>query len=296
MDIILTVLAIAAPVFLLAGIGFVWEKAGLAFDLAFVTRLSMQLGLPCLVFAALARTEVEPEALARLAVAALVGYFAVAVLSLALCLLLRLELRALLAPLIFGNTGNLGLPVIFFAYGEEGLAYALVVFGIMVVVNFTLGIWLVSGRGSPLEIARQPLAWGAVLGGAAMLLHWQPPGWAMATLELAGQIAIPLMLLTLGVAVARLSIRDVGLATLVSALKLAIGTAVGVAVIEATGLGWGPAGGAFLLQLTMPVAVTSYLLATRYAAAPGTVAGLVVVSTLMSVPAIPAFLAFLLKA
>ncbi|HEU0221010.1 MAG TPA: AEC family transporter, partial [Paracoccaceae bacterium] len=75
---------------------------------------------------------------------------------------------------------------------------------------------------------------------------------------------------------------------------LAIGLAVGVAVVNAAGIGWGPAGGAFLLQLAMPVAVTSYLLATRYAAEPEAVAGLVVASTLLAVPAIPVMLAFLL--
>lgn len=293
MDILLRVLEIVAPVFILAGIGFVWVKLRLAYDLAFVTRLSMQLGMPCLLFVALARAEVEPAILGDLALATLVGYFAVGVLSLVLCLALALDLRAFLAPVIFGNTGNLGLPVVLFAYGETGLAYALVVFAIMAIINFTLGVWLVSGKGSR-EMFRQPLVWGAVGGGAAMLADWQPPAFAMNTLALVGQIAIPLMLLTLGVAIARLSSRDIGLASLVSVLKLAIGLAVGWAVVTATGIGWGPAGGAFLLQLTMPVAVTSYLLATRYSTAPESVAGLVVVSTVLSVPVIPAILAVLI--
>lgn len=293
MDIILTVLQIVAPVFILAGIGFCWVKLGHAFDLAFVTRLSMQLGMPCLIFAALVRARIDPALLADLALASLVGYFAVGVLSLVTCQLLALDLRAYLAPIIFGNTGNLGLPVAFFAYGPEGLAYALVVFAIMAVMNFTFGVWLVSGKGSG-EMLRQPIAYGALAGGAAMLAGWAPPDWAMNTLDLVGQIAIPLMLLTLGVAIARLTARDIGRAALVSALKLGIGVGVAAAVIVATGLGWGPAGGALMLQLAMPVAVTSYLLATRYNARPGEVAGLVVVSTLVSVPAIPAILVLLL--
>ncbi|HEU0223117.1 MAG TPA: AEC family transporter, partial [Paracoccaceae bacterium] len=265
MDIILKVLEIVAPVFILVSIGFAWVKARLAYDLAFVTRLAMQLGTPCLLFVALARAEMDRRILADLALATVVGYAAVALLSYGLCLAARLNIRSFLSPLIFGNTGNLGLPVVLFAYGQTGLAYALVIFAIMAVINFSLGVWLVSGEGSR-EMFRQPILYGALLGGLSMLTERQPPGWVMATLDLIGQTAIPLMLLTLGVAVARLSARDVGRAILLSGLKLAIGLAVGVAVVNAAGIGWGPAGGAFLLQLAMPVAVTSYLLATRYAA------------------------------
>ncbi|QDL90809.1 AEC family transporter [Paroceanicella profunda] len=293
MDILVKVLGVVAPVFFLAGCGYVWVRMRLGYDLAFVSRLAMTLGMPCLIFTALARAEVDHAALRDLAVAALVGYAAVAVLSYGLCRLFGLDIRAMLSPIIFGNTGNIGLPVILFAYGETGLAYALVVFAVMIILNFSLGVWLVSGEGSR-EMLRQPMVYGAVLGGLALYFDYDPPAWAMNTLTLLGQISIPLMLITLGVAIARLSARDVGLALGVSVLKLAIGTAVSVALITAFGLGWGAAGGAFLLQMTMPVAVSSYLLAARYNTQPDSVAGMVVVSTLLSVAAIPSMLAFLL--
>jgi predicted permease len=47
-----------------------------------------------------------------------------------------------------------------------------------------------------------------------------------------------------------------------------------------------------VLQVATPVAVTSYMLAAKYRARPDEVAGLVVVSTLLAVPAIPLLLAF----
>ena len=50
--------------------------------------------------------------------------------------------------------------------------------------------------------------------------------------------------------------------------------------------------GVLVLQVATPVAVTSYMLATKYKARPDEVAGLVVVSTLLSVVAIPGLLAF----
>jgi predicted permease len=49
-----------------------------------------------------------------------------------------------------------------------------------------------------------------------------------------------------------------------------------------------------ILQIATPVAVTSYLLAAKYGADSEEVAGLVVVSTLVSVFTIPLTLAFLI--
>ena len=52
--------------------------------------------------------------------------------------------------------------------------------------------------------------------------------------------------------------------------------------------------GVLVLQVATPVAVTSYLLAEKYGADAQSVAGLVVVSTVLSVAALPLMLGFLL--
>lgn len=102
-----------------------------------------------------------------------------------------------------------------------------------------------------------------------------------------------MMLITLGVAVARLSPGGIGRAMLLSALKL--GICVGVAWVSASWFGLDDvAFGVLVLQAATPVAVTSYLLAEKYGANAQAVAGLVVVSTLMSVGALPLILALFL--
>ena len=104
-------------------------------------------------------------------------------------------------------------------------------------------------------------------------------------------MAIPLMLLTLGVAIAGLQPRSVGRAFWLSVLKLAACIAVPLAVGLAFGLPRVPLG-VLVLQIAAPVAVTSYMLAAKYEARADEVAGLVVVSTLVAIPAIPLLLAF----
>jgi len=44
----------------------------------------------------------------------------------------------LCVALVVGNTGNLGLPVCYFAYGDVGLAYAMVFFSLQCLLLFSL--------------------------------------------------------------------------------------------------------------------------------------------------------------
>jgi len=288
-----TVLQIVAPVFLLAGIGFAWVKAGLEYRIQFVTQLAMTLSLPCLIFVSLMQTEIDPAALGALSMASVVAYGAVTMVTLGLFRLGRLNIRTYAAPLIFGNTGNLGLPLALFAFGDVGLSYAIIVFAIMALWSYTFGIWLVAGAGSFGKVLREPLVWGTVLGAVFLWQGWQTPTFLTNALDLVGQMAIPMMLITLGVAVARLSAQGIMQAVGLSAIKLAL----------CTGIAWGVgrsfaldpvAFGVLVLQVATPVAVTSYLLAEKYGADAERVAGLVVASTLTSVAALPVILALVL--
>ncbi|PJE27748.1 hypothetical protein SAMN06297129_0292 [Pseudooceanicola antarcticus] len=293
MNLVLTVLEITAPVFLLAAIGFIWVRMGFEYQIDFVTRMAMTLSVPCLIFTALMRTEIDPAALTALSLAS-VGVYAALTLVTALVLwLTKLDLRSYLAPLIFGNTGNLGLPLALFAFGEAGLGYAVVVFAVMALWSFTFGIWVVSGGGSVVRALKEPLLWATILGGIFLSQGWHTPVFLTNTLELTGQMAIPLMLITLGVAVARLRPGSIRLASVLSLLKIAL--CVGTSWIIGRLFGLDDVAFAVLvLQVSTPVAVTSYLLAVKYGADADAVAGLVVVSTLLSVLMLPLLLAVLL--
>lgn len=286
-----TVLQIVAPVFLLALVGFVWVRLGYEYRMQFVTRLAMTLAVPCLIFTALMKTEIDRSALATTFFASVVVYLLITIVFFVFLKTLKLERKTFLAPLIFGNTGNLGLPLALFAFGETGLGYAVVIFAVMAVFSFTFGIWIVSG-GSPLKTLKEPLV-GATLAGALFLyMDWQTPLWLTNTLDLIGQMAIPLMLITLGVALARLAPRRISRAVALSIAKFVV----------CAGLAWGTgvlfdlepvAMAVLIVQVSTPVAVTSYLLAEKYGADSEQVAGLVVVSTVLSIVTLPLVLAFL---
>lgn len=289
-NVILTVAEIVAPVFLLAAIGFAWVKLGYEYRIRFVTQLAMTLAVPCLIFTALMKTEISTNALKDLLLATILTYLAITVAFFALVALARLDRRTYLAPLIFANTGNLGLPLALFAFGEQGLAFAVVIFAIMGIYSFTFGIWLVSGGSSLLAVIKEPLVGATILGGIFMWRDWETPRFLTNALDLIGQLAIPLMLITLGVALARLKPAKLGRTVWLSLAKAAVCVAIAWSVGRYFELG--PiAFGVLVLQAGTPVAVTSYLIAEKYGADAESVAGLVVVSTLLSIATLPLILA-----
>ena len=291
MALFLQVVQIVAPVFCLAAIGYIWMRLGLQYDVEFVTRMSMTLGVPCLIFMSLMRSEIDPVILRDTAVAALASYCVVAVIFWLIGKTTGLHMATYWAPLTFGNTGNIGLPVALFAFGQTGFDFAIVIFAIMAVISFSIGVWVVAGGGSPVTATKEPIVWASILGLIFMLQGWSVPIWMANTLDMVGQLAIPLMLITLGVAISRLQPRAIGQATILSVVKLAVCIAAPLAIGMWLGL---PhlALGVLVLQVSTPVAVTSYMLASKYNAQADQVAGLVVVSTLISVVALPILLAF----
>lgn len=293
MTLALTVLEIVAPVFLLAAVGFTWVRLGFEYRITFVTQLAMNLAIPCLIFTSLMQTQIDPRALTTLSLASVATYAVLSVAILGMVYALRLNGRTYSAPLIFGNTGNLGLPLALFAFGDTGLSYAVVIFAIMAIWSFTFGIWLVAGAGALGKVLREPLVWATLLGALFLWQGWQTPVFMTNALGLIGQMAIPMMLITLGVAVARLTPVGIGLAIVLSALKIVVCVGLAWAVGQWFALD-DVAFGVLVLQLATPVAVSNYLLAEKYGADANAVAGLVVVSTVMAVGTIPLILAVVL--
>ncbi|WP_171132246.1 AEC family transporter [Ruegeria sp. HKCCA6707] len=293
MNLILTVFEIVAPVFLLSAIGFIWVKLGFEYRLQFVTRLGVTLAVPSLIFVALMQTDIPAGQLTLFTLAAIAGHVALALAFGVFVRITGLDQRSYLAPLIFGNTGNLGLPLCIFAFGQAGLGYAVIFLAVTALFSFTYGIYLVAGRGAFGKALQEPMVWATLLGALFLWQGWETPVFLTNTLDLLGQMAVPLMLITVGVAIARLTTQKLRQAVWLSLLKLLVCFVLGWVLAEAFQLDR-IAFGVMVLQMCTPVAVTSYLLAERFNADSDAVAGMVMVSTLLSVAALPIILAIIL--
>lgn len=284
---------ILAPVFVTAGIGFAWARSGRPFEIDFVTMLVTNVGTPSLILATLTRLEVTPEAFAEMGLAALVALAAFAIVGMVALRIAGLPYHSYLPATMFANAGNMGLPVCLFAFGPPGLALAIAVFTVSAIGQFTFGALIASGEVSLRRLVRTPVIYAVAIALAFMMTETKPPVWFANTIGLIGGLTIPLMLLALGVSLARLKIKSFGRSLALSLLRLGGGLVIGIMVAELLGMS-GPARGVIILQSAMPVAVFNYLFAQRYNREAEEVAGMVVLSSLIAFAGLPFLLAFLL--
>ncbi len=285
--------AVVSPVFLIALAGYAWVRLGRSFDQEFVTHLVTRIGAPCLVFDTLVKINLPAAELVRMGGATIACLVLFAVIGAIGLRLVGLKLRVYLPSLVFPNIGNMGLPVCLFAFGQRGLALAMIYFTVCSVGQFAFGPAMAAGRFRLDLLLRMPLLYAAVAGVALGAAGFVQPHWLANTLDLLGQVTIPLMLLALGAALAQLRLAGWPRQLAVSAARLGLGAAGGWLVATALGL-TGEAKGVVVVESAMPVAVFNYLFARLYGEAPEEVAGLVLGSTVLSAAVLPGVIALLL--
>jgi predicted permease len=291
--VIAEVAAVLLPVFVMAGIGYLWRRTGAPFDLPFVTRIIMHIAGPALVFDSLAKLKLPLGDFAAMVGATLVMTVCVAAVSAILVKILGLSQRSFLPALTLGNTGNLGLPLCLFAFGEQGLGLAVAVYVTNSILQFTL-VPLLQTRVSLLRtVLTTPIIYGAVAGLAVLVSGVHVPAWLDNTIGALAGLLIPLMLMALGNTVGGLAAHNLPRALLLGSARIAIAFVVAVSVSFALGL-TGVAQGVLVLQGAMPAAVFSYLFAARYERDADDIAGIVLVSTLLGAVLLPFLVSYAL--
>lgn len=291
-DLAAKILGILAPGFLLACIGLVWQRRGLDYPLDFVTRLVLDVSMPALLFHTLLQTEAPVESLVHVALATALVHILFAAAATGLLKFSRQDWRLSVAHVV-GNTGNLGIPVCFFAFGDTGLAYAITFFALQCLLLFTCGEAIVAGRFEVRRAFTSPIVIAIVLAILFKLSGIAVPELALNTLGLLGQITIPLMLITLGVSLASMRAGDLGNTLLWSVIRTGVAVLIGFGVAALLGLE-GAARGVVILQTIAPVAVFNFLLAVRHQRDSEQVAGLVLVTHIGAIIYLPLVLAVLL--
>lgn len=277
---------------LLALIGFVWFHKGPEFPVPFVTTLVLNIALPALLFHTLANSTVSVSSLVDIALGALLTHLVFGALIVLLLAKSGKDWRLGIAHVV-GNTGNLGLPLCFLAFGEEGLAYAITFFAIQCLLLFSVGDAIIARSFNIKRIVFSPILHSVWLGVLARVLNIELPVIAQQTLQLLGQIVIPVMLITLGVSLAGMRARHLPSTIYWSALRTLLAFGVGVGVAEIIGL-TGVARGVLIIQTIVPVAIFNYLLAVKHGRDSTEVSSMILVTHLGAILYLPAVLALVL--
>jgi len=285
-----SLLETVGPVFLIVLLGW-WLAGRSRMDLPTLANLALMVTSPALMFSVLAGAEVDFESWGVLVGGTLWIAMGTAALAALYLWFAGSGQRGLLLPAIFLNAGNLPLPLARLAWGDAGLEAAAVIFVTVAILNSTVGLWIAKGEGGLSEIARMPLAYGSI-GGLALAISGQTlPRVIMEPIEMLGAMAIPLLLLSLGMHLRTLAVRDVRHTVVIVAIRVAGGAICAALFISLFGVS-GVERKVLLLASIMPAAVINVIIAQRYSRDPSLVASAVVLGTLVSLVTVPLVLYF----
>lgn len=273
------------PVFAVIGIGYglAW-RGGL--DVQTLSDIALLVTSPALLFSVLSGADVD---LAQWGSLAGGTAFVAAGTALGISLYVRLLAtgrRGLVLPAVFWNAGNMGLACSRLAFGPEGLEAASIVFVTMAILNASFGIWIAKGENGLAEALRLPLLHASVGGVAVALAGIEIPRMAMEPIRMVGAMAIPLMLLNLGMQLRGLRVTDLRHSLVAVAVRMGGGLVLGLSFAALAGVG-GVDRQVLVLQASMPAAVINSVMAQRYRTDPALVASSIVLSTLASLVGIP---------
>jgi predicted permease len=282
---LLRIVAIIFPIFAIVGVGYAYARYKKP-DMAFANQLNMDIFVPALVFAALASRDFNLMANWPLALGGIAVVLGSGLIAWPAAKLMKVDTRTLLPPMMFNNSGNMGLPLMVLAFGEQALPLAVVLFFVENVLHYSLGTWMLDHHAKVWNLWRVPVIAAALAGLAVSLLKielWSP---LYIGIKMLGDVSIPLLLFSLGVRLTDSAAKDVKLGLVGAALCPLAGMALAWAVAPLLGLDKMQTG-MLLIFGALPPAVLNYIFAEKYKQEPERVASIVMIGNTASLVFIP---------
>lgn len=279
------IVEITLPVFIIALIGFFYGRT-VKLDWSAANKLVVDIALPTLIFTSLSTKEFNPQAAALFTAAAVLMIVFSGVLTFPLSKIFGEPWRALLPCVMFTNVGPVGIPLMVLAYGQEGLAPAVVLLVLSNILHFTLGSGIMSGRVNWRMVYANPLVWATILGIGFSQLEWNLPSWMSTPLIMIGNILVPMMLLSLGARLSSSHVSDAKAGMMSTLISLGTRLIAALLILELLPL-QGIERGAIILFACMPPAVFNFMLADRFNCEPNKVASMVIVGHVASLVFLP---------
>ena len=296
MEIYLKLFEVLFPVFFIVGIGVFLGKKNPNIDTSFITTYSGNFGTPALVIFALTAGNVSFEVFANFFIYAIILLTLFGIVGLIFLVLMKKDYLRELPTFFLPNTGNMGIPICLFAYGELGMGMAASISSLVVLLHFTLNIFLAKRAFDFDTIIKSP-AFYAIIVTVLFLYFEQPiPQFVMNTVMLLAYGMIVMILMSLGIALTQMKVFSFKDSIITSIGRVIIGPIIGLIVIKIFNLS-GVGAGVVLIQSSMPSAILCYLIASMYSPKEivDNISSTIVVSTLMSLITIPITLFFALK-
>ncbi len=255
--------------------------------------INMNIFLPALMFSVLSNESFQIQNYQALALSGVMVILGSGIIAWIVAKTLNINIKTFVPPMMFNNTGNVGLPIAVLAFGEIALGAAVVLFAIEMILHFTFGAYILSKNTNFISIFKSPILIATLLGLLVNLIDlklWNP---MTQMLDLLGDAAIPLLLFTLGTRLIGINYSDWKLGALGSILCPLSGLIVVLLIIqfvELKHLHYQQ----LILFAVLPPAVLNHMMAEKYHQQPETVASIVMIGNVGSLIVLPLALYFIL--
>ena len=296
MELYIKLFEVLFPVFFIVGIGYFLGKKSSNIDTSFITNYSANFGTPALIIFGVMSSGLTYSMFADYFIYWLLAMAIFGITGIIFLVLMKKDYIRELPPFILPNTGNMGIPICLFAYGTMGMGVAAAISAVIVLLHFTLNIFLASKKFDILVIARSPSFYAILITVAFLYFEIEAPTFVLNTAMLLAYAMIVLVLMSLGIALTQLKVFSLKSSIISSIGRVVVGPIIGFLLIKTFNLSGIPAG-VLLIQSSMPSAILTYLIASMYSPKEvvDSIASTVVVSTLMSIVTVPAVVFIALK-
>ena len=195
--------------------------------------------------------------------------------------------------MMFNNVGNMGIPLILLAFGDDFLAIAVVFFIVEMTLHFSLGVFMINPKMRLISLLQQPVMLATLAGCAFAITDTGLPNSVHIPIDMLGQICIPLMLFTLGIRLTSIEFNDWKIGLVGAILCPLSGIIVAVGVQQLLQLP-NEQYAVLIVFAALPPAVLNYMVAEQYQQEPKRVASIVLIGNLMALISIPLTLFFVL--
>jgi len=290
---LIEVFNVLMPLFLIAAVGYLF---GLRVrpDMHMTNRLIMDVFMPALIFHVMIQDDFHPSQTFVLMIAGVVLMLASGVIAYFTAKAMGFSWRGFVAPAMFSNWGNIGLPLYVFALGEHTLGAGVMLVVVGNVLCFSLGIYIFSGRTSLLPIFKVPIVIAVVLGSLIAALDISLPVALVLPIDMLGRVAIPLMLFSLGVRLTRISRGNLRQGLVMAVFCPLVGVALALLLVQVFPLS--PVHQSMLILFgALPPAVVNFMLAEQYDCEPDAVASMVLIGNVGALISLPLVLYYVLS-
>jgi predicted permease len=282
------------PTFIVILIGFIFGRARHV-DMSAVVDIAIYIGLPALIFTSMLEKPIVLQDAMKVWSSALIIMIGCGAIAWIIFTALKKEHSGLYIPISIMNTVNIPFPIIYLAFGTEGLFAATLFYIPNALLVFTLGVYIASKKHwkeNIKEVFKVPLIYAAILGLLCNLLRIDVPQLIIRPLNFIGLMALPLILITLGYNLSKIKITSFPTTLMATVLRMGVGLLLGILTVNIFNLA-GILKSVVILDSAMPAAVISSVLATKYDNEADLVSSVVFVTTVISLITIPLLLMIL---